>query len=106
MGDDLDRVLGDEPHLPRAPGFAAEVMERVRREERATRPLEFPWRRLAVGVGLNGGIAAVIAARAPAVDVDRAALASIGADLFGHGLGCPLLGALASILVLQAAIRR
>lgn len=54
--DDLDQVLGPEDEIVPSSGFAAGVMEAVRREASAPLPLPFPWKR-----ALPGLAAAVLA---------------------------------------------
>lgn len=54
--DDLDQVLGRQDDIVPSSGFAAGVMEAVRREASATPPLPFPWKR-----ALPGLAAAVLA---------------------------------------------
>jgi hypothetical protein len=54
--DDLDHVLGREDDIVPSSGFAAGVMEVVRREASAPPPLPFPWKR-----ALPGLAAAVLA---------------------------------------------
>jgi len=50
MNDDFDRVMSEEEILPSS-GFAASVMEAVRREAAAPPPIPFPWKR-----GLPGAV--------------------------------------------------
>lgn len=52
--DDIDRILADEPPLQPSSGFAAEVMEAVRRESEGPEPLAFPWGRVAPGLIICG----------------------------------------------------
>jgi hypothetical protein len=57
--NEIDRILMAEPSPAPSPGFAAAVMEAVRREERAERapaPLPFPWRPVLLGVLAACGI--------------------------------------------------
>jgi hypothetical protein len=42
--DDLDRILGQEKKILPSSGFAASVMEAVRREAATPPPLSFPWK--------------------------------------------------------------
>jgi hypothetical protein len=48
--DDLDEVLGHEDDIVPSSGFAAGVMEAVRREASAPPPLPFPWKRALPGL--------------------------------------------------------
>ena len=48
--DDLDQVLGREDDIVPSSGFAAGVMEAVRREASAPPPLPFPWKRALPGL--------------------------------------------------------
>lgn len=43
--DDIDRVLADEEEILPSSGFAASVIEAVRRELLAPPPIPFPWKR-------------------------------------------------------------
>jgi len=49
--DDLDEVLGSEDDIVPSSGFAAGVMDAVRREASAPPPLPFPWKRALPGLG-------------------------------------------------------
>lgn len=53
--DNLDRILGSEGDLAPSSGFAASVMEHVRREAAVPQPISFPWKR-----ALPGMIAAAV----------------------------------------------
>jgi len=48
--DDLDDVLGREEDIVPSSGFAAAVMEAVRREALAPPPFPFPWKRVLPGL--------------------------------------------------------
>ncbi|MGA7412970.1 MAG: hypothetical protein WBW33_21010 [Bryobacteraceae bacterium] len=48
--DDLDEVLGRKDDIVPSSGFAAAVMEAVRREASAPPPLPFPWKRALLGL--------------------------------------------------------
>ncbi len=43
--DDIDRILAAEDELVPSSGFAASVLEAVRREASAPPPIPFPWKR-------------------------------------------------------------
>ena len=47
--NDLDRILSGEKEILPSSGFAASVMEAVRREATAPPPLGFPWKRALPG---------------------------------------------------------
>jgi len=49
--DDLDRILSEEEILPSS-GFAAAVMDAVRREAAAPPPIPFPWKRALPGLAI------------------------------------------------------
>lgn len=49
MNDEFDRIMRQEEILPSS-GFAASVMEAVRREAAAPPPIPFPWKRALPGV--------------------------------------------------------
>lgn len=48
MNDEFDRIMSEEEILPSS-GFAASVMEAVRREVAAPPPIPFPWKRALPG---------------------------------------------------------
>jgi hypothetical protein len=48
--DDIDRVLSNEDSIVPSSGFAASVMEAVRREEETPPPIPFPWQRALPGL--------------------------------------------------------
>ena len=48
MNDEFDRIMSEEEILPSS-GFAASVMEAVRREAAAPPPIPFPWKRALPG---------------------------------------------------------
>jgi hypothetical protein len=54
--DAMDEILATEEALVPSSGFAARVMEQVREEAVAPKPIPFPWRRAAVGVLLVVGV--------------------------------------------------
>ena len=47
--ENLDRVLSAEEELAPSSGFVSAVMERVREEAVAPKPIPFPWKRLVPG---------------------------------------------------------
>lgn len=51
MKDEFDRIMSEEEILPSS-GFAASVMEAVRREAAAPPPIPFPWKRALPGAVL------------------------------------------------------
>jgi hypothetical protein len=48
--DDIDRVLSNEDSIVPSSGFAASVMEAVRREAETPAPIPFPWKRALPGL--------------------------------------------------------
>jgi len=51
---DLDRVLSKEEEILPSSGFAASVMEAVRREASTPPPIPFPWKRALPGLCVAG----------------------------------------------------
>jgi hypothetical protein len=49
--DDLDRILSKEQEIVPSSGFVTSVMDAVRRETAALRPIPFPWKRALPLVG-------------------------------------------------------
>jgi hypothetical protein len=67
----LDRILSSEDQIVPSSGFAASVMDAVRREAATPPPIPFPWKRALPGlvlgvVALAGLFVAGVALRAPA----------------------------------------
>jgi hypothetical protein len=55
--NNLDRILGAEEELAPSSGFVLAVMERVREEAAAPKPIPFPWKRVVPGaVVAVGGV--------------------------------------------------
>jgi hypothetical protein len=52
----LDRILATEEQLIPSSGFAASVMERIREEATAPRPIPFPWKQAIPGIVLAVGV--------------------------------------------------
>jgi len=52
----LDRILGTEDQIVPSSGFLSSVMERVREEAAAPKPMPFPWRRAVPGMVLAAGV--------------------------------------------------
>ncbi len=48
----LDRILGAEEELAPSSGFLSVVMERVREDAAAPKPIPFPWKRVVPGAVL------------------------------------------------------
>jgi len=48
--DELDRVVSEQDEIQPSSGFAASVMEAVRREAAAPPPIPFPWKRALPGL--------------------------------------------------------
>jgi hypothetical protein len=59
QGTELDRFLSETEILPSS-GFAASVMEAVRREAAAPPAIPFPWKRALPGIIAGGGMLAVV----------------------------------------------
>jgi hypothetical protein len=57
--DDIDRVLAGEEEILPSSGFAASVIDAVRREASAPPPIPFPWKRAWPGL-IAGALALVI----------------------------------------------
>jgi hypothetical protein len=82
--NNLDRILAAEEELAPSSGFAASVMDRVREEAVAPKPIPFPWKRVVPGAVLAvGGVVWM------GVEVARQgvkALPSVGSpvELFAH----------------------
>lgn len=56
--ENLDQILGAEGELAPSSGFVSAVMERVREEAAAPKPIPFPWKRVVPGAVLAvGGVA-------------------------------------------------
>lgn len=53
--DSIDRILGAEDQLVPSSGFLACVMDRVREEAIAPKPIPFPWKRALPGMVLAAG---------------------------------------------------
>ena len=80
--DELDRILSAEDRIVPSSGFAASVMDAVRREAATPPPIPFPWKRalpgLVVGiVALAGLIVAGFALRASAIAAAATATLSL-----------------------------
>src|ERR1700719_196207 len=56
--ENLDSILGTEEELAPSSGFVSAVMERVREEAAAPKPIPFPWKRVMPGavVAIGGGL--------------------------------------------------
>jgi hypothetical protein len=53
--NDLDRILGTEEELAPSSGFVSAVMERVREEASAPKPIPFPWKQVLPGAVVAAG---------------------------------------------------
>jgi len=74
--DDLDRILASEETIEPSSGFAASVMDGVRREAAIPAPIPFPWRRLVPGLAAcllltAGGILLVARVPDPIIHIPR-----------------------------------
>jgi hypothetical protein len=83
--EDLDRLLAAADSTEPSSGFAAGVMEALRREQREPPPVPFPWLRL------GAGLAAAVA------------LAAMGAVLLSR-TGIPWAGLPLSLRILSRAV--
>ena len=52
----MDEILGNEEELIPSSGFLASVMEQVREEAVAPRPIPFPWKRAVPGFVVAAGV--------------------------------------------------
>jgi len=52
--DEIDRILSRQDEIVPSSGFAASVMEAVRREATVPPPIPFPWKRAMAGVVVGG----------------------------------------------------
>jgi hypothetical protein len=80
--DDLDRILASENQIVPSSGFAASVMDAVRREAATPPPIPFPWKRALPGfvlgvVALVGLLLAGFAMSAPATSAAAASSYSL-----------------------------
>jgi hypothetical protein len=84
--ENLDSILGTEGELAPSSGFVSAVMERVRDEAAAPKPIPFPWKRV-----LPGAVLAVGGVVWMGVEVARhgaTAVSSVGSPIeqFAHVL--------------------
>jgi hypothetical protein len=78
--ENLDSILGTEEELAPSSGFVSAVMERVREEAAAPKPIPFPWKRV-----MPGAVVAI------------GGLVWIGVEVVRHGPGgLPDMGVLAA----------
>jgi hypothetical protein len=95
--DDMNRILSREDEILPSSGFAASVMDAVRREAAAPLPIPFPWKRalpglvvaaLALASALAAGVVALAQlARASAAQQFSVSLPSVLPSVFGFGSG-------------------
>jgi hypothetical protein len=97
--DEMNRILSREEEILPSSGFAASVMDSVRREAAAPPPIPFPWKR-ALPVLVAGGFVLVMVFVTLVVAVAQAVKASSAAQL---SVSWPAL--LAPILGLQGLQR-
>jgi hypothetical protein len=98
--DDMNRILSREDEILPSSGFAASVMDAVRREAAAPPPIPFPWKRAlpglvvavpALAVALVEGCANLVRlARASATQPVSVSLPSVFPSVFGFGSGLGL----------------
>ena len=58
--DEIDRILSHEEEILPSSGFAVSVMDAVKREAAAPRPIPFPWKRALPGVVAGVGALALV----------------------------------------------
>jgi hypothetical protein len=95
--DGMNRILSREDEILPSSGFAASVMDAVRREAAAPPPIPFPWKRalpglvvaaLALAWALVVGVVALVQlARSSATQQFSLSLSSVLPSVFGSGLG-------------------
>jgi len=68
--DEMNRILSREDEIFPSSGFAASVMDAVRREAAAPPPIPFPWKRALPGM-IIGGLALVLILLAWILDVSQ-----------------------------------
>jgi len=98
--DDMNRILSREDEILPSSGFAASVMDAVRREAAAPPPIPFPWKRalpglvvaaLALASALIAGVVAIVQlARTSATQQFSVSLPSVLPSVLGSGLGLGL----------------
>jgi hypothetical protein len=98
--DGMNRILSREDEILPSSGFAASVMEAVRREAAAPPPIPFPWKRalpglvvaaLALAWALVAGVVALVQlARSPATQQFSLSLSSVLPSVLGFGSGLGL----------------
>jgi hypothetical protein len=89
--DAMEEILATEEALIPSSGFTARVMEQVREEAAAPKPIPFPWRRAAVGVVLVVGVFAWVG-----VELTRQVMHAVrtGTTTQSLPIAMPALGAL------------
>ncbi|HYB60314.1 MAG TPA: hypothetical protein VEH50_02450 [Methylomirabilota bacterium] len=78
--DELDRILSAEDRIVPSSGFAASVMDTVRREAATPPPIPFPWTRALPGLVV--GIAALAGLLVAGFALLRPAIAAVNPDTF------------------------
>ena len=63
--EELDRILSKADEIVPSSGFAANVMDAVRRESSAPPPIRFPWQRAVPGFGAAAALATAAALTGP-----------------------------------------
>ena len=83
--ENLDRIMRAEEELAPSSGFVSSVMERVREEAAAPKPIPFPWKRVVPGMVLAiGGVAWIavqVARQGPTRLPDTGSLAVLWAHM-------------------------
>jgi hypothetical protein len=98
--DELDRILSREEEILPSSGFAASVMDAVRREAAAPPPIPFPWRR-ALPLVAAAGVALVLVVVVLVVGITQ--LGREGARLPSAGEWMPRLLPFVNAAVVSAA---
>jgi hypothetical protein len=78
--DDIDRILSREEELLPSSGFAASVMDAVRREAALLPPIPFPWKRAVPGF-LAAALALIAVAAVFVVGLAQAVRQGVGVPL-------------------------
>jgi hypothetical protein len=82
--ENLDRVLRREEALAPSSGFVSAVMERVREEAAAPKPIPFPWKRLLPGAVVAAGGLVWIGIEAARQGLTRMPELGSPVELFAH----------------------
>jgi hypothetical protein len=112
--EEIDRILGREDEILPSSGFAASVMDAVRREAAAPPPIPFPWKRalpglaiavLALVVVLVGGVVAVSRLGIAIAPQLSTSMPSGMPLLFNDGLGSAAIWTVLALLVAFVSVK-